>query len=145
MKILVIAGAVLLVLLAAWLLFRPRGPQEGEIAPAGELQKKYKLDAEHRPVIRLEPKKVPAKLRDLIPLAEKWGIGDDIIRYDFEKKSPQADKDELVRWVAGRYDEIDAWLKTHRAGEMSDEMAAFMYMMTACEEVRPLPPKQPGK
>src|SRR5438034_834269 len=81
-------------------------------APAHVLQRKHGLYAENRPVIRLDPAVVPGHLRDLIPLAEKWGIEDDIIRFDFEEKSSASERDELVRTVAPRLADIDAWLQT---------------------------------
>jgi hypothetical protein len=69
----------------------------------------------------------PGDLRDLIPLAEKWGIGDDIIRFDAEEKSTAADKDELLRGVGPRFEEIEAWLATAGAGEMSEEMCVIVF------------------
>jgi hypothetical protein len=100
------------------------------------LQRRYGLDAENRPVIRLDPMRVPEPLRDLIPLAETWGIGDDIIRLDVAEKSTAAERDELLRAVGRRFDEVEAWLATAGPGEMSEEMTAFMYMTTAWDELR---------
>jgi len=58
-----------------------------KILPAEEMQKKHRLYAGNRPKIKLDKHKVPKDLHKLIPLAEKWGIGDDIIRADFEEKT----------------------------------------------------------
>jgi acetyl-CoA acetyltransferase len=117
-----------------WWLFRERARRR-EIVPAHLLQRKHGLYAENRPVIRLDPARVPDHLRDLIPLAEKWGIGDDIIRFDFEEKSSASERDELVRAVAPRLAEIEAWLHTANPSAMSDEAAAFMYLAEAYAEV----------
>ena len=57
-----------------------------EIVPTGEMQKMYGLYAENRPIVKLDPEKVPPSLRHLIPLAEKWRITDGIIRGGFRKK-----------------------------------------------------------
>src|SRR5206468_6238241 len=114
-----------------WWLFRQRRSRSGEIAPAYVLQRKHGLYAENRPVIRLDPARVPEHLRPLIRLAEEWGIGDDIIRLDFEEKSRAAERDELVREVAPRLDDIEAWLKTAEPKTMSDEAEAFMYLAEA--------------
>jgi len=108
------------------------------ILPARELQQQYGLYAENRPAIRLDPERVPAPLRDLIPLAETWGIGDDIIRFDFEQKAPEAAKRELVESLDGRTNEVDEWLHSRPPGaELSEEAAAFMYLLIAWDEVRP--------
>ena len=56
-----------------------------DIAPASDLQRHFGLYAGNRPVIHLDPALVPSDLRHLIPLAEKWGIGDDLIRTDLSR------------------------------------------------------------
>lgn len=92
-------------------------------------------------MLTLDPGKVPPGLRDLIPLAETWGIGDDIIRLDFEEKAPEAAKRELVESLSGRVDEVQEWLRDQPEGvELSEEAAAFMYLLSAWDEVRPLDP-----
>ena len=98
-----------------------------------ELQKKLGLYAENRTIIKLDPKQVPKELQDLIHLAEKWGIGDDIIRFDFCKKSSISDKNELVEKLNGRLPQIQKWLDE---GSFNEERAAFMYMLSAYEEVQ---------
>jgi hypothetical protein len=49
-----------------------------EILPAGEMRAKYGLKAENRPTIILDAGKVPVALRHLIPLAESFGVSDDL-------------------------------------------------------------------
>ncbi len=122
-------------LFAWWWQWRRR-PWRSEIAPAHVLQRRYNLYAENRPVIRLDASRVPEHLRDLIPLAEKWGIGDDIIRFDFVEKSAATERNELLRVVGSRFDKVEAWLITAGTGTMSEEMCAFMYMTTAWGELR---------
>jgi hypothetical protein len=140
-----IVGVAVLLGLGVYLIFRPRSrsrlPVPSPILPARELQQQYGLYAENRPTISLDPRKVPPGLRDLIPLAETWGIGDDIIRFDFEQKAPEAAKGELVRTLAGRIDEIQEWLSSQPEGtDLSEEAAAFMYLLCARDEVRPVDP-----
>jgi hypothetical protein len=65
-----------------------RKAQKFEVLPAGEMRKKYGLTAENRPIIKLDPAKVPEPLRHLIPLAERFGISDDLIREDYMDKTP---------------------------------------------------------
>ena len=109
----------------------------GEILPANQMQKKYNLYAENRPQISMDPSKVPENLRDLIYLAEKWGIDDDIIRDDFVNKSTYTEKQELKDKLKGRTEEINQWIDTFADGKDLPKTAAhFMYMLCAQEEMR---------
>ena len=57
-----------------------------------------------------DPSAIPTDLRDLIPLAEEWGIGDD---HDRATKVEQASDDalqELIEAVAGAPDALWDWL-----------------------------------
>lgn len=103
---------LVLLALAAGVFYGARRPRVGEVAPAGVLRESYGLTAENRPTLRLDPSKVPAELRDLIPLAEQWGIGDDVIRSDVLAKTSLEEKRALVNAVSPRYDQINAWLDT---------------------------------
>jgi len=71
-----------------------------EVLPAGEMRRKDDLYAENRPVIKLDPKRVPESLRALIPLAEKFGISDDLIREDFFAKTPKRELSKLKKTLA---------------------------------------------
>jgi hypothetical protein len=108
----------------------------GEIGTHEELQRKYNLYAENRPEVKLNANNVPDDLSDLTTLAEKWGIGDDIIRDDFLEKASQSEKEELKNRLIGRLERIDEWLNSFTDGiEMSDEAAAFMYMTLCLDEM----------
>jgi hypothetical protein len=104
--------------------------QKFEVLPAGEMRAKYDLTAENRPVIRLNPTKVPKELRHLIPWAEKFGIGDDLIRADFLAKTPKAEIIELRRLMAQHDDLLDDWLAGPEASgpKFSKEYLAFSCM-----------------
>lgn len=149
-SIAVIAGG-----LGAYFAFR-RVRALTEIMPASRLQKELGLYAENRPDIRLDPARVPADLRILIPLAEKWGIGDDIIRNDLIDKSSDAEKQELHDALYVSDERVTEWLTSSPSGEISDEAAAFMYMQEALAEMGyflddeksgqpPLPPIEPPR
>ena len=71
-----------------------------EVLPAGEMRRKYGLYAENRPLIKLVPERVPEPLRKLIPLAEKFGISDDLIREDFFAKTPKTELKQLKMSLA---------------------------------------------
>lgn len=90
----------------------PDDRREFEIGPAGEMQKKYGWYAENHPAIRIDPSEVPKDLRDLIPLAQRFGITCDVTRHDLGEKTSQADKDELSRQLRGRHDRINDWLNS---------------------------------
>lgn len=83
----------------------------------------------------LNPEAMPEELRDLLPLALKWGIGDDVIRDDWHQKAGEADKEALVQGLTGRTAAINAWLDSFGVGEMSAEAGAFMYMMLGLDEM----------
>ncbi|MBN1276408.1 MAG: hypothetical protein JXA35_02865, partial [Deltaproteobacteria bacterium] len=97
---------------------------------------KYNHTAENRPEISLDPEKIPDNLRDIIPMAEKWGIGDDVIRDDFEEKTSEIEKDEFRSKLKGRTAEVTVWLDSFKDGmEMSEEAGHFMYMLEALDEM----------
>ncbi len=126
---------VVAVAVVVWYFNRRSRPEIFEIAPANVFQEEYGLHAENRPEIKLDSSKVPEDLRTLIPFAEKWGIGDDIIRNDFIEKSTDVARQELHDALYEPYERITAWLDSFSDGAMSDEAAAFMYMQLALDEM----------
>ena len=110
-------------------------PATGEVAPADVIQRCHGLTADNRPTITLDSSKVPADLRDLIPLAQHWGIGDDVIRNDVIAKSTPEERQTLRQSLAPRGARITAWLDSFPPNGLSDEAAAFMYMQLALEEL----------
>ena len=87
-------------------------------------------------LVRLNPQQVPEDLRHLVPLAERWGIGDDVERNEKVDRATPAEREELRTAVDPVHARITAWLDTFGQGTMSDEAAAFMYMQLALEEMR---------
>jgi len=106
-----------------------------EVFPAGEMWAKYGLTAENRPTITLDAVNVPEPLRHLIPLAERFGISDDLMREDFVEKTPAADLDELRRIVQQHDDLFDEWLAGPAANgpTYSVEYIAFTCMRMAAD------------
>ena len=132
-------GLVGIVLVAIFMIFlsRRQRMKHGEILPANEMKAEYNLTAERYKPPRLDPEKVPQQLRDLLPLAAKWGIGDDIIRDDFEQKASEDEKQELKNSLSGRTSEVTKWLDSFGIGKpMPKEAACFMYMLEALDEMR---------
>ncbi len=98
-----------------------------EVLPAGEMRRKYGLYAENRPTIKLDPTNVPEPLRILIPLAEKFGVSDDLIRDDLFAKTPKEELEMLKRTFAQYDDKLDKWLAGPEANgpKYSREYIAF--------------------
>jgi hypothetical protein len=126
--------AVLAVLIGAYDYVR-RARSRRDIASASDIQKRFGLYAENRPILRLDPVQVPADLRHLVPLAEKWGIGDDIIRNDLINKASSTEKRELHDSLYAPFERIAEWLTSFAGHPLSAEAEAFMYMQTALDEM----------
>lgn len=114
----------------------PPALRHGEIASADAFHARLPPDAIVSARIALDATKVPAELRSLVPLAEYWGIGDDVIRDVLQESESQAQKAALAKAVNPHNAVITAWLDSLPAGQpMSDEAAAFMYMQLGLEEM----------
>jgi hypothetical protein len=77
--------------------------------------------------------KVPEDLRDLIPLAKKWGVGDDLYRGEIGRRATIEERKELVEKVKPRGDRIMEFVD--EAGLRCEEAVRMMYMLTATSEV----------
>jgi hypothetical protein len=130
-------SAVVIVVVIIVVLYRRMHPKmkHGEILPADVMKAKYNLTAEHYKPPQLNPEIVPHHLRDLLPIAEKWGIEDDIVRDDFQQKAPENEKQELGKLLSGRGQAINKWLDSFGSNPMPPEAAVFMYMMLGLDEM----------
>lgn len=90
---------------------------------------------EYRHRTKLSKKNVPIEFRELLPLAIKWGIGDDAIRGDVTDAATEPEKRALAEALAGKLGAIDKWIDSFPEGKMSEEAAAFMYMGEAVDEL----------
>ena len=84
----------------------------------------------------LNAENVPADLRHLVPLAQRWGIGDDVDRNAAVDRATAAERAELEQAISPVDARITAWLNSFGQQPMPDEAAAFMYMQLALEEMR---------
>lgn len=107
-----------------------------EILPAGEMRAKYGLTAENRPAIVLDPAGVPAALRHLIPLAERFGVSDGLIRDDILAKTSADELEAMSRSVRAHDADLDEWLAGPEADgpEFSREYIAFSSLRIAADE-----------
>ena len=109
--------------------------KKGEILPASVMKEKYDFTIENHKSQHLDPKNVPEQFRDLVELAQKWGIGDDIIRNDLHEKATLEEKQILKSALNGRTRAINEWLDTFGAAEMTEAAGAFMYMLLGLDEM----------
>ena len=78
---------------------------------------------------------IPQEFRSLLPIAQRWGIGDDVERSELINKATAADKQALFDAVNPYRQQINAWLDSYGKNPMPDEAASFMYMLEAMEEM----------
>ncbi|HUE71933.1 MAG TPA: hypothetical protein VMP01_13690, partial [Pirellulaceae bacterium] len=104
-----------------------------EILPAEEMRRRYGLTAENRPTIQLDPSKVPPSLHELVPLAERFGISDDLIREDVLRRSTGAELEAMKQAVSSREEALDVWLAGLESNgpTFSDEYIAFSCLRIA--------------
>ncbi len=80
------------------------------ILTAGKMRQRHGLTAENRPHIVLDASAVPEPLRALVPLAQQFGVSDDLIRADIVAKTPDAELHAMREAVAASADAFDEWL-----------------------------------
>lgn len=108
--------------------------QHGQIGTAEELAAQRGPTAPEP--IHLHRDRVPPDLVDLIPLAETWGISDDVLRDEMQERATAAEKQAMGDALMNRHARITAWLDSLPQGQpMSDEAAAFMYMQVGADEM----------
>lgn len=111
-------------------------PRHGDIAPADAFRAAYAPDAMAAARTPLDPANVPASLRGLVPLAEYWGIGDDVLRERMQEAESPAKKKAMADAVNPHNAAITAWLDGWPQSEpMNDEATAFMYMQQGLDEM----------
>ena len=85
---------------------------------------------------KLDSAAVPEGLRDLVPLAEKWGTCDNLELGGILSRSTVRERAELREAIQNRGSEISSWLESFEGGaRMSDEAAAFSCMVRAVNEL----------
>lgn len=58
----------------------------------------------------MDPERVPLEVRSLIPMAEKYGIGDDFYREEVIQGLDNGELSELARCLDIEGDALDRWL-----------------------------------
>jgi hypothetical protein len=107
-----------------------------DIVTTRDAQELHGCNAEHRPVILVEPSEVPEHLQALIPYAERWAIPCDPTRHDYFDKQPEADITEFYFSVEPHRDLVREWLDSqpYDVRDWPEAAIHFMYMLKAHEE-----------
>ena len=115
----------------------PTMSDEFEFLSAGEMRARYDLTAENRPAVTLDLGKVPAALHCLVPLAERFGVPDDLIRQGVLAKATDGDLETMRQTVQSAEDALDSWLAGPEAGgpSYSAEYIAFSCLRMAADEI----------
>lgn len=99
-----------------------------------ELQIRYGDFFKRRVKHGLDPAKIPAKLRGLIPYAELWGVSDDTDRDNLVQSAPAVAKRDLAAAIDAFDDDFDDWLagpESQSPYSLSNEYLAFSNMRIA--------------
>lgn len=80
--------------------------------------------------------RVPDGLRELIPWARRFGVGDDPCRAHFIRRATTHDRKAAIRLVTPGLHAIHAWVSVFEPGTLSPEAAAFYWLLEAIEEMR---------
>ncbi len=86
--------------------------------------------------VTIDPEKIPAALRPLVPYARVWAIGDDEERLAFARRQSSEDKRAFVEAVRPLFDELEAWCASRRSeAPVPDEVVLFDMMAEAYAEL----------
>lgn len=80
--------------------------------------------------------RVPPALRALASAAARYGVGDDVCRPLLMKRMSKKTRDRLNRDAQRLAEPIAKWLDGFAAGAMSDEAAAYMYLLEGLDDLR---------
>ncbi|MCG8409519.1 MAG: hypothetical protein MI923_30305 [Phycisphaerales bacterium] len=127
-----IAGLVGLLLSSSWLLDR-LGRKAVEPTPP---ERDPQLD------IELRPEDVPEELRDVVPVARKFGVGCDGLRMEVIEAASQEELSELRDLMERHWFIIQKWID-YTKHPIPDWLVPIMYARIAAEEIDPpaVPPK----
>ena len=112
-----------------WIFYRKPKSDLSTAIPNWVLKKSHRLYTKNRSAVELRTAMVPPDLRHLIPLAEKWGIGDDIIRNNLINKATEKDRRELHDALVEPFERITEWISSLE--RPSAEAEAFKSMQAA--------------
>lgn len=102
----------------------------GELARQG-------ITPEQRPFVALDPARVPERFRCWIPLAERWGIGDDILREHGVSHASPEELASLLAFAQAMDALYDEWLAGPDSSSTNPtaEYVAFSCLAMACDSL----------
>lgn len=118
----------------AW---RARTAAEGErFTRFLKTERQWCEEERDRAIAALDESAVPLSLHAVLPLARRYGVGDDPSRAYFINRTTNAERKRHLALVEPHLDEIQRWVSTHEPGSMPAEAAAFFWLLEAIEEMR---------
>ena len=76
---------------------------------------------------------VPHDLHELVPLVERWGLGDEPSREYFVKRATRAEKQELRQAFRRHERRILEWIDSLAPGAHTAASTRFLYFLDACD------------
>lgn len=81
---------------------------------------------------------IPDRFKDLVPLAERIGIGDDVLRTEMEAKLSQTEKQGISEQLRGRTEDLQQWIDSTNCADVA---VPFMRLLEAIDEMGIWPDK----
>lgn len=81
---------------------------------------------------------IPDRFKDLIPLTERLGIGDDLKRTESEMKLTDIEKQEINNTLKGRTKDLQEWIDSTNSAEVA---VPFINLLEALAEMGVWPDK----
>ncbi len=99
-------------------------------------EREFCEEERERIMAEFNSQQVPDSLRTLIPMARRFGIGDDPCRAYFLNQVSKQNRRRIWQEVEPHLETIDQWVKTFHVGRLPSEAAAFFWLLQAVEEMR---------
>jgi hypothetical protein len=117
----------------AW---RARTAAEGErFTKFLTTERQWCQNAREQAMAAIDERLVPESFRDLLPLARRYGVGDDPCRAFFISKTPKREQKREVERATPHLDAIQQWIDTFEPGALPPEATAFFWLLEALEEI----------
>jgi hypothetical protein len=84
----------------------------------------------------LDESAVPERLRHIVRLARRFGVGDDACRALFIGQATRSDRAEALQLCEPLIPEIHAWTASFDPASYQPEVAAFFWLLEALEDMR---------
>lgn len=89
-----------------------------------------------RAVSAFDESVVPESIRPLVPLARRFGVGDDVCRRLFVAGATRAERAGALRRATPLLPEIEAWIARFEPASFPPAVAAFFWLLDALEQMR---------